>query len=183
MKSLNQQTIERLIFMLVFILLFMLFFWLFFLTTHYIHETGHILFGFANGLLKGKVNSFDIGNWVGDPLTHFIPLPQQTRIIDGTGSLNFRLGGPLLTMIVFLGLSAFGYMLSKKKAWFLLFFAIVLFEVSGNIICGTDNFYGYPLSMCNPALDISLQILSIFLFAVVLAWEGMGRVKRNLFNK
>ena len=185
MKPLNKQTAKQLIFAGVFAILFLFFFGLFFLIMPYIHETGHIIFGFGDGLVQGKVNSFSISNYMVLPGTSFNILPQQTKITNGTGSLNFRLGGPIFTMIIFFALSLLGYKLSGKKAWFLLFFAIVLFEVSGNIICGTDNFYGSPLSMCNPALDISLQLLAVSLFAGVWAWMGMGRIWKyeGLFRK
>lgn len=183
MGKFNKQTTEQLKFMVVFVVVGFFFFGLFFLITPYIHETGHIIFSLGDGLLKGKVNSFSINHYMAFPGTSLNILPQQTKIINGTGSLNFKLGGPIFTMIVFLGLSLLGYILSKKKVWFLLFFAIVLFEVSGNIVCGTDNFYGAPLSMCNPALDIPLQLLSISLFAGVWAWVGEKKVEKICFKK
>jgi len=160
----------------LFMFLFVLFLWFFFFI-YYIHETGHILFGFGGGLIKGEINSFSIENWINHPLTPFIPLPQQTKIINEKGSLNFIFGGPVFNIIVFFGLSWLGYRLSKNKLWFLLFISIALFEISGNIICGTDNFYGKPLSICIPSLDIIAQYFSIFLFSGVLSWFTLVRLK------
>ena len=175
-KILKRELILLLKVWIILILSFILYFWLFFFTT-YIHETGHILFGFGDSLIKGKITHFSIGNFINHPLTPFILLPQQAKIVSGEGSLNFILGGPFFNMIVFFGLSLLGYKISKNKLWFLLFISIVLFEVSGNIICGTDNLYGGPLSICLPVLDKYIQYFSIFLFSGVLFWLTLIRLK------
>ncbi|RLG09261.1 hypothetical protein DRN73_10205 [Candidatus Pacearchaeota archaeon] len=117
----------------------------FFLVEPYIHETGHIVFGIGDGILKGHINTPTISFWHSLPLLKFIKTPQQVKMPPGEGSLNFSLGGPFFSIIVFFGLSLFGYFISKEKKWFWLFFSILLFEISGNIICGTDNLIGSPL--------------------------------------
>ena len=148
----------------IFILCFVFFMSLFFFL-YYVHETGHIVFGFADGLVKGKITTFTISSWVNYPFFHFLKLPQQTKIVNGLPSLNFVMGGPIFTILVFLGLSLFAYLRSKNSLWFLLFFSIALFEISGNVICGTDNFTGSPLSVCNHGLDLTLQCISIAVFS------------------
>lgn len=161
------------IFILLFVVFISLFFFLF-----YIHETGHIIFGLGGGLLKGHINTFTISSQINHPLFNFIPLPQQTKIINGNGSANFILGGSMFMMSVFFVISLFAYLRSKNPAWFLLFFSIALFEISGNFICGTDNFTGNPLPICNHNLDISLQFLAIALFSGTFSYfvsRGLGR--------
>jgi len=174
---------SRILFFLgVFILYFVFFMGFFFLFESYIHETGHIIFGFADGLLKGQINNFTISAFVKHPFFQFIPLPQQTKIIGGNGSLNFAMGGPLFMIFVFLGLSILGYSLSKNKGWFLIFISILLFEVSGNIICGTDNWTNNPLSFCNHSLDLSLQYLAIFLFSGTLSYFTTKKLEDRLLR-
>ena len=116
-------------------------------------------------MLKGQINHFKITNWINHPLIPIIKTPQQTKPVDNLGSLNFAMGGPAFTILIFLGLSFYAYLRSKDKKWFLLFLAIFLFEVSGNIICGTDNWINGPLSICNHQIDLAIQFIAIFLFA------------------
>ncbi len=136
----------------------------------YIHELGHMLFGFLDGLLKGQINSFTITHWERHPLLQLFWIPQQTMIIQGQGSANFAMGGPFMMMLIAGYLSWVGYFRSKDKRWLLIFISIALFEISGNIICGTDNFYSSPLSICNHGVDMSLQFLSIALFSGVFSF-------------
>jgi hypothetical protein len=154
----------------VFFIFLFFFIGLFFIIIYPIHETGHILFGFLDGVISGKINHFEISNWVSHPIISFIKIPQQTRIITPPGSLNFMLGGPIFTILIFLALSLFGYLKSGEKKWFLLGLSIFLFEISGNIICGTDNFIGSPLSYCNKGIDLTLQWMSIFIFSGVFSY-------------
>jgi hypothetical protein len=150
------------------LLLFFLFFWLF-NTVSFIHETGHIVFGSLDGLMRGERTSFTISAWSKGILTPEIPLPQQTKIIQGKGSLNFALGGPIFTILVFLALSAYGYIRSKKLYWFIPFICISLIEISGNVICGTDNLYFGPLSICNKSISLTIMLISISLFSAFFA--------------
>jgi hypothetical protein len=153
----------------IFIVLFFVFMEVFFFLP-YIHETGHILFGFGNSLLSGNATHFTISAWMSHPLLRFIPLPQQTKIVSGTGSANFALGGPFFMILIFLGISLFAYLKSRNPLWFLIFFSIVLFEISGDIICGTDNLINSPLAICNHGLDLLLQFVSIAVFSSTLSY-------------
>lgn len=161
--------INSLYFAGIFIIFFAVFIEVFFFLP-YIHETGHIIFGFGNGLLIGKVTHFSISSWMPHPSFKFIFFPQQTKILDGVGSANFALGGPMFMILIFLGISLFAYLRSKNPLWFLLFFSIVLFEISGNVICGTDNLTGNPLLSCNPGLNIFAQFVSIAVFSGTLSY-------------
>jgi len=161
----------------LFILSFLFFIGIFFLIEPYIHETGHIIFGFCDSLLKGNINTFTISNWNSHPYFDIIKTPQQVMITSGKGSLNFALGGPLFSIILFFALSLFGYLISKEKKWFLLFLSILLFEISGNVICGTDNLIGTSLSMCNHKLDLAIQLVAIFLFSSLWSYFIIKRLK------
>lgn len=156
---------------------------IFFIVTNYIHESGHIIFGFMDGLIRSNITRFDIGNWVKDPFFKVIYLPQQTKIIQGQGSLNFALGGPLFSIMIFLGLSFIGYSISKEKKWFLLFLSILIFEISGNIICGTDNFYGNPLSLCNKNIDLYIQYLCVFLFSGLWSYFTVRKINEKMLKR
>lgn len=172
---------KHLILWSLFILFFFFFIGVFFLVEPYIHETGHIIFGSADGLLKGNLNTFTITYWNNHPLFGFIKTPQQVKITHGTGSPNFVLGGPLFSMLIFFGLSLFGYSLSKEKKWFLIFLSIATFELSGNVICGTDNLIGGPLSFCNKSLDLKLQLLAFFIFSGIWSYLCIKRLKYAKF--
>ncbi len=162
--------IEKILFFCVFGLYFVFFFEIFFLVTPYIHETGHIIFSFMDGLYRGEINKFAIINWENHPHIPFIKTPQRVKIISGKGSLNFSMGGPIFIILGFLILSLLAYLRSKDKRWFFLFVSILLFEVSGNIICETDNPYGKPLFFCNPSLDLTIQYLAIFIFSATFSY-------------
>jgi hypothetical protein len=142
-----------------------------------------MVFGFADGLIKGNVTTFTITSWVNHPFLKLPILPQQTRVVNGTGSLNFAMGGPIFSILIFLGLSLFAYLRSGRKIWFLLFLSILIFEVSGNIICGTDNPFNNPLSMCNHQLDLSLQFLSIAMFSGLFSYFIADVLSRNYILK
>jgi hypothetical protein len=162
------------------LLFFILFLSLFFFT-FYLHEAGHVIFGFSNDLLQGKISSFAITSHVNHPFLPFIHLPQQTRALSGVSSLNFAMGGPIFNILIFLGISFIAFQRSGKKFWFLLFLSVLVFEVSGNIVCGTDNFVGNPLSICNHQLDLVIQLLSTALFASTLTYALMSN-KTFMFN-
>jgi len=149
----------------VFVLYFIFFMGIFFLMHTYFHEFGHILFGYLDSLIKGKPIHFTISNWMNHPIIQFIKIPQQTKVLEGQGSLNFALGGPLFSILSFAYLSFLGYFRSKDKKWFLLLLSIVLFEISGNIICGTDNLTGNPLSFCSKGIDLIIQYCATMLFS------------------
>ena len=164
----------------IFFVSFCIFLGIFFLITNYIHETGHMVFGFADGLIKGNVTTFTISSWINHPFLHLPILPQQTKIVNGTPSLNFAMGGPIFMILLFLGLSLFAYARSRNKLWFLLFISILIFEVSGNIICGTDNPLGNPLSICNHKIDLYLQYISIALFSGVFSYFVVKNINQNI---
>jgi len=151
------------------VLAFIFFIGLFFIT-YYFHEVGHMLFGFMDGLLRGEVYSFITSHWINHPFLSLIQLPQQTKIIDGQGSLNFMLGGPFFNVLLFAFFSIIGYKMSKNKLWFLLLISVLFFELGGNVICGTDNFTGNPLSICETYSLKWVEIASVFLFSFTFTW-------------
>ena len=118
----------------------------------YVHEGGHIAYGFLGNFIEdGTITKFSIENWIDAPILKFIKLPQRTKIIEGTGSANFALGGIIMVILVSLFFALSYYRLSKsknKKYVFLIPIIFAIHEISGNLICGTDNFTGLPLSIC-----------------------------------
>jgi len=103
----------------------------------YIHESGHILFGFIGSVLKGKIPEF-ILTWNPCPCLGFLK-PIKTFIMDGEPSLLFALGGPIFSMCFWFITSFVLYKNLNRKAylWFFVIFAI--HELVGNVLCGTDN--------------------------------------------
>ena len=178
------QKIPKILFSIgIFILYFVFFIFIFFLIIPYIHESGHIFLGFSDGIIKGEINRFSISVWQDHPFFPFIKLPQQTKILQGTPSFNFILGGPIFTIFVFLWLSFIGYFNSKEKKWFLIFIGVFIFEISGNIICGTDNFYNNTLSFCNHQIDVGLQLISIFLFSGTFSYFVTRKIISLIYKK
>ena len=86
------------------------------------------------------------------------------------------------SMIIFLALSLLGYKLSGHKKWLLLFISIAMYEISGNIICGTDNFIGSPLSVCNKSINLIILLGAEFLFGGSMAFMIMQEVKKRVIK-
>lgn len=112
----------------------------------YVHEFGHILFGFIDNILHLKFALPRISNYVNCTI---LPVPQQT--INISPSLMFALGGVAFAILFFLTVAHY---FSKKLKKYTVFFYLVAFtfvirEIFGNIIFGTDNFIGKPLLEAN----------------------------------
>jgi hypothetical protein len=120
----------------------------------YVHEGGHIAYGFLGNFIEdGSITKFTIENWIEAPILKFIKLPQRTKIVEGTGSANFALGGVIMVILVSTFFAFSYYRLSKsknKKYVFLIPIIFAIHEISGNVLCGTDNFTSLPLSICGP---------------------------------
>lgn len=141
-------------------------------SSFYIHESGHIIFGFTdNLLLHGKIAKFTISSWVVFPLTPF-KIPQQARIIDGTSSWSFTFGGIMFTILVMTSISYYFYNKSinkNKKYVFIIPIIFLIHEIIGNFLCGTDNLYTKEYAICYKNQIINYIIKSIpFLLAVPL---------------
>lgn len=183
MKQDNISIIGKIIFQIASsVLIFMLFFSLFFFS-FYIHESGHIIFGFLSNLLQEKIALLQVSATIEHPTFNFINLPQQIKIVSGSGSLLFVLGGIILNLLVFFGISLLGYTKSRKKYWWLLFISILIFEISGNFICGTDNPFGSPYALCNQRTNLMLQFVSIFLFSAIITFAIITNSKIKLLTQ
>ncbi|MBI2657404.1 hypothetical protein HYX08_01775 [Candidatus Woesearchaeota archaeon] len=115
---------------------------LLFCSSYYIHEAGHIFFGFIDNLFHLKLISPYISNYV-DCL--FLNVPQQTRNI--ADSTLFALGGSLFSLLLF-GMIAYysNKRLGKSAIWaYMILISYSFREIIFNIIFGTDNFKHSPL--------------------------------------
>jgi len=141
-----------------------------FFFTYYIHEFGHMVFGFFDGLFHGEVYKIVISNWIPHPHIPFIKLPQQTQIIDGKNSLNFIFGASILNSLIFSAVSLIGYRRTKNPFWFLIAFSIIGFEIFGNFLCGTDNLRNGPREFCQnlPRGEIEVALALIFAIAITI---------------
>lgn len=142
------------------------------ISTIYVHEGGHIVFGLSSNLINGRSLGFHINNWIpGSILFSFIKAPQQTHLDEGD-TLVFRLGGSLLVLILYGIVSLFLSYKTKNSLYILLMCIFLYIELIGNFICGTDNYLNNPLSLCNnwfvKSLFDSLWIVPrIFLFMIL----------------
>jgi hypothetical protein len=115
----------------------------------YVHEGGHIIFGIlGNVFYEGIVPEIRVMNYITCPFPLQIPLPQQVRLISGTSSAAFIFGGAAFTIITFTAISVLLFDRNRSKAFVL--FPIIFFfhELFGNVLCGTDNFFGQPHLIC-----------------------------------
>lgn len=155
------------------------FFVIIFFLSFYVHEFGHVIFGVGDSLLLGKgLPEVSFTNWISHPLIPFWKLPQQTMISNG--SLNFIWGGIMLSLIFWLWLSLVLYRNSKQKMSFLIFFVILIGEIFGNYVCGTDNLTRNPLSACSSLhLNVFIEYEAlIFAFIMLIIF-----LRSNLFKK
>jgi hypothetical protein len=114
----------------------------------YLHEGGHMAYGFFDNKLHGRSSEFSITSWKEYPLFSFIKVPQQTTMLEGKPSLNYALGGIFAVILVSL-LISFGLCKYTKRNIFLAFPPLfVYYEVVGNFICGTDNPHSVPYALC-----------------------------------
>ncbi|MAG38685.1 hypothetical protein CMO90_01225 [Candidatus Woesearchaeota archaeon] len=154
----------------------------------YIHEGGHIAYGFLGNLIEdGTITKFSIENWIDMPLFSFIKLPQRTKIIEGNPSLNFALGGIITIILMSTFLAILYYKKSKnknKKYVFLLPIIFTIHEISGNFICGTDNITGNPLDLCNPFFGfLTKSIIWMLVGVFMLLFYYKFQEKFNKFFK
>lgn len=148
---------------------------------YYIHEFGHILFGMGNRLLLGeKLSGIVISNWISHPLTPFLKIPQQTRILNGNGSVNFILGGIILSILFWIFFSWVLYKGSKQKISLLIPLLIFIGEITGNYFCGTDNLTNNPLASCNNFGLIWFVRIEPYIFMILLT---IIFLRSNLFRK
>jgi len=167
----NESTIKAMKFGMHLCLL-IVFFWLFliaFFGLFYVHEFGHMLFGSTNTIItEGHLSKTAISVWIDHPLLPFVKLPQQTKVLDGKGSVNFIFGGIIFTILISLLIAFYGYRFSKDKLWFLFPVPIMIHEIFGNYFCGTDNFTNNPLTICNSWNLGLFSKYSVWLFVLLM---------------
>lgn len=171
--------LTRILNQIVVAILSVYFFVIIFFLSFYIHELGHVIFGVGDSLLLGNgLPKVSFTNWVSHPLIPFLKLPQQTMISEG--SLNFIWGGIMFSLIFWFVFSLILYRNSKQKISFLVFFVILIGEISGNYLCGTDNLTRNPLPACSSLhLNIFIEYEAL-IFALVML---IIFLRSNLFKK
>lgn len=131
----------------------------------YVHEAGHIIYGFLDNLVsRGLIAKFTISNWIECPLIKSLKLPQQTKILYGYTSLNYYYGGIVLTLLVSSIICYYYTRCSKNKHKLVIFLFPLLFaleEVLGNFLCGTDNVHGIPYPVCASSAIINILIKAV----------------------
>ena len=150
--------------------------------SYYIHEGGHILFGFIDNLFHLKLISPYISNYIG---CWFLSVPQQTRNI--ADSTLFALGGSFFSLLLF---ALIAYLSNKKlknnAIWvYLILITYTFREIVYNIIFRTDNFKHSPLMNLQdfPLLDkISEYFIWINIVLTILLFYSIfqDRFKQKL---
>lgn len=172
---------------LLFIILtsIMYFFYVLFFTFYYIHESGHIIFGFIGSTLNGKVPNFKISSWIQNPQIPFIKFPQQTKIYFGFITSGFIFGGIIFALLVVFALSFILYKRNKKIESILLLVIFLIHELIGNFLCGTDNLRNNPHTICAKTNFFSLLIWFVpilFMFFMFRLFTHSWIYKRIVIN-
>lgn len=189
MKKQTQEILNKISAIIIHLGLLVIVFYVFlafFPLTFYIHEGGHMAFGFMNNLItSGTITKFNVTDWSLHPLFKFIKLPQRTAIVEGTGngSLNFVFGG-IITMFLISAFVAYnGYKFSKRKLWFLLPMLVLATELTGNYFCGTDNLTSNTLPACEQFnLNVFVHYAYFLLAALMTAFVFNSSLYKKAYN-
>lgn len=114
----------------------------------YVHEAGHIVFGYLGNVLYGGSMGFEISKWVKCPLIPLFKMPQQTRIVQGEVTGSFVFGGAVMVVLVALFISFWFYKWTKNWLYWLFPVIFIWHEFFGNFLCGTDNLAAKPFPIC-----------------------------------
>jgi hypothetical protein len=154
--------------------------WISIYVTFWLHECGHMLFGFLHNLLMhGTISTFRVTRWVDFPPIPFLRAPQQVTITNGDPSLNFALGGILLVILAWTAIACVFSWWSRNASRNWIFIVPLVFacmEILGNFLCGTDNPAGIPQPFCSAGTVQSfLETLpfALILPFTVLLYPGM----------
>lgn len=144
----------------------------------YVHEAGHMFYGSVDGVLNHHPNRYTISNWA--PVTVLglpIHVPQQTRLVTGTPSAGFVLGGPILVVIVSGAACLVTQWKRKGRVVWLIFAALFLQELTANVLCGTDHLWPGTLTACAPDAVLghwpTIGGLLLFGGCVLLVYPGL----------
>lgn len=119
-------------------------------TGYAVHEFGHRLVGSVGSFYHtGKLPEFSTTGWDNCTGVSFILCPQQTKMISGVPTAGMAYGGPFLVILTVALVSASLYKRSKNALFVLFPVLYAINEITGNIICGTDNVSGAPLAACS----------------------------------
>jgi hypothetical protein len=165
---------------------------------HIVHEAGHLAGCHLTGIVWNLPVSCSITNTRLIPIYPGIleiPAPQQTRSDNVYGSPLVYFGGPFLSMAFFALIAIYlkERLKIENKAYWLILCAVLLNEVYGNILCGTDNQTGQPYGVCSiPALTffnqwgiaaLAVISLTILLHPVVLkTYDGFDDKMQLFFH-
>lgn len=132
----------------------------------YIHEGGHMAYGFFDNTFYGRSSNYKITNWIDCPAMPFLKLPQQIHMIEGKMSLNYIFGGIIAVILFSIFISMYFYKKTRKKIYFLFPIIFVYHELIGNFLCGTDNLKGEPFSICQN-LIVSKALYLVIPFLII----------------
>lgn len=130
---------------------------IYFTISFYVHESGHILGGIIGDVISGnQIQNYTISNWIRSPFPGLM-MPQQTHN-SGNASIFFILGGMYAEIIfsLIICLLIYASLNLKNKIWIL---SIPLFttlrQFLSNFLCGTDNPFNHPYTICQEDSIIS----------------------------
>ncbi len=154
----------------------------------YVHESGHIIFGSIGGFIQvGYVPSFKISNWIECIPSINVMCPQQTIILEKeANTLGYRIGGPLLVIILSYVIGLLLACKTKDNRYFAIPVIFFFYELVENFLCGTDNPSNKPYEICNniPRSEfIYVLIILSFVFIVWFIFRKLGTCKYLDFMK
>jgi hypothetical protein len=185
---------EKLETVLMWIMIFFINFYIynmFYYFTFWIHEYGHVLFGFIGNIIFldsseipkitgwGDYTFFNISNII---IT--LPMPNQV-----TSSKNMLLpfGGSIFIFLISVCISYLIFRKTKDKKSFLLILIFLFHEFFGNFLCGSDNTLGYESNICSTNILIHNWNYFFILFGVLyttfLDYDFLKKILDKYFNK
>lgn len=140
---------------------------LIFCSSFYVHEGGHLIYGWFDSKYHNQNVEFQITNTIKCPFLTFIKLPQRTEAFYSQPiprSVAFAMGGSIAVMLVSAFFAYVGYIHTKKKLYWAFPVIFVINEVITNFLCGTDNYLGEPLFVYK---NVNLITQSIVIFLLI----------------
>ena len=137
--------------------------------TFWIHEGGHIAYGKLSNWYEGRSSEFKITSWKTLPYLTFLEYPQQTRMIEGTPTLAFALGGPIFVILVIIFFVHTLYKITKRKIFWAFIALFIFHEIFGNFLCGTDNPNGNAYAVCQNILVQNWWVPFFIVFTLLVA--------------
>jgi hypothetical protein len=128
----------------------------------FVHEGGHILGCAADSAVFGTHGGCSV---TGTQKMSALDVPNK---VTGTEGMFFAIGGPVASIFAAFLITRLGFFRNYKIARMMLLGGIMLFEIGGNMVCGTDHLSGALDNICPGSLKNTIFAISfIMVFAAI----------------